>query len=385
KNGFIVFHPDEIITASVSANVAVNSLKIEGQERINELLTASGLVLDHHQNRVDLRFCLFDFSHPLRNIYRYKLEPFDEQWRQTDGRYPMVTYTNLPPGEYSFKLEASVNGINWINSNSRISFLIKPAIWQNWWFWPLVIMVCMAGVSGWLYSRFRKKLRIEREKYEISQRLASLEIRALQSQMNPHFIFNAIHSVQHFMFQGNLLEANNYLTRFATLMRFFMEASIQKRVRLNDEMKMIRLYVELEMLRFDACFDFEISYPGNKESDISEIPSMFIQPYVENAIQHGLANKKGRGHLKLEVKDMPGYLKITIDDNGIGREQASKLRNTFNEERKSRGMQLLKERAEIHNNSALDQISIEVKDKIDENGEPAGTRVILMFFEKEQP
>lgn len=379
KNGLLRFLPfEEGKPGSPGANIVIRSFQTDGEEMIDEL-QGDVLQLPHNRNNVNLRFALLDYSGPAKNQYQYKLHPFDEEWKQTDGRSPMANYTNLPPAQYQFFLKASSDGVHWQDHSGEIRFAIRPAIWQRPWFIPVLFGFATTILFLILYLVFRSKLKKEKRKMEVEKKIASLELKALQAQMNPHFIFNAVNSIQHFMLKGDMLAANDYLTRFARLMRFFLEASIEKKVLLKDEIEMLKLYLELEALRFDSAFDFEINCP---DLTAMEIPTMLIQPYVENAIHHGLATKKGKGHLKLDIKTKDNKLIIHIDDNGIGRQNARKLKNIFDGDRKSRAMELMAERMEMTNVLDDEQIHAEVIDKTDDLGNALGTRVIITLTSK---
>ena len=383
KNGLLTFFPFKIPSVSTSqARVVITSFQTDGEEMLDSLYYTGKLNLDHNHNNVRFRFSLLDYGHPFKNSYRYRLEPFDKSWKKTDGRSPVAMYTNLTPDDYTFIVEGSVDGMNWQSDQGRFSFSIQPAFWQQLWFTPVLFGSVLMLFLGGFYLRFRYNLNAERRKNEIDKKMAALELSALQAQMNPHFIFNAVNSVQHFMLKGDLLAANDYLTRFAKLMRFFLEASINKKVRLNEELEMLSLYLSLESLRFDACFDFKIICPPSVNAQLVKIPAMLIQPYVENAIYHGLSPMKAGGQLTVEIVTGEGQLIFVIDDNGIGREKARKLRNTLNQERRSRAMQLMEERMEVYNLSGEETVKIEIIDKKDPLGKSLGTKVIIKITDK---
>ncbi len=376
KNGLLALRPSEKSERTyVPSKVVVGSMLVNGEERINALGKQS---FHYNENNVSFNFALLAYNRPAKHQYHYQLSPFDENWKQTDGRLPVATYTNLPPGNYTFRLKASADGVNWEQSKN-LPFTIEPALWQRGWFIPALFLALLFIIVAFLRYNFQSRLKAEKEKNEVEKKMISLELHALQAQMNPHFIFNAINSIQHFMLKGDLVQANDYLTRFARLMRFYLEASINKRVRLSEELDMLKLYLELEKLRFDASFDYNIRIEKSVQTMQVEIPSMLLQPHVENAIHHGLATKKGKGHLTITIKENKEKSKliITIEDNGIGRDEARKLRNTLSVKHQSRATQLLNERSQLINNLNEEHLSIVVIDKMNPDAKPEGTKVII--------
>ncbi len=375
KNGLLTFiPPEEDEQVYIPSEVVINSMVVNGKEVVNDPDKES---LPYYENNVSFRFSLLEYSRPAKHQYYYQLSPFDQGWKQTDGRLPLATYTNLPAGKYRFKLKASSDGINWEQSND-LTFTIQPAFWQRSWFVPALFLTLLSIVFAILRYSFQSRLKTEREKNEVEKKMVSLELQALQAQMNPHFIFNATNSIQHFMLKGDMIVANDYLTLFARLMRFYLEASINKKVRLSEELEMLKLYLELEQLRFDARFEFNINCT-EVDTDSVEIPSMLLQPFIENAIYHGLATKKGKGQLTVEIKsdEEKDKLIILIEDNGIGRDEARKLRNTLGIKHQSRAIQLMEERMNLMNNLGEKHLSIEVVDKKDSTAKPEGTKVII--------
>ncbi len=380
KSGLVLFDPEDFKEVTrVRANTVINSFQVNGSERGDGLKDLEEFSLRHDENNLSFTFSLLDFSRPAEHVYRYKLQPFDTEWKQTGARLPTAMYTNLPPASYTFKVNASADGVNWNNTPGVIHFSIVPAFWQQVWFIPALFLLLLGLLSFALYFRFMSRIKKARKKNEIEKKMASLELRALQAQMNPHFIFNAINSIQDFMLKGDLLAANDYLTRFARLMRFFLEASIKKKIRLSDEIAMLRLYVELEALRFDECFEYVLDCSGITDPHLIEIPSMLVQPHVENAIHHGLVTKEGEKKLWVYLVMEKERLTITIEDNGIGREKALQLRNTLNAVHQPRAMQLVEERLEVHNTFHAENIHMDIIDKRDEALKPLGTKVVLVL------
>ncbi|MNY13984.1 Sensor histidine kinase YehU [compost metagenome] len=206
--------------------------------------------------------------------------------------------------------------------------------------------------------------------------MAEYQITALQAQMNPHFIFNAINTIQGYILGKNEGEAYSYLAKFSKLIRMVLHNSQLKVLRLERELEVLHLYIELEQLRFDHCFDYELIVAEGTEITDFNIPGMLLQPYVENAIWHGIVNLENsrRGKLVISIEQVDEQLLISITDNGVGREQAKSFRKNTNH--KSVGMQLTGERLDVMNRlHGENTASVKVIDLLDENGNASGTKV----------
>ncbi len=235
----------------------------------------------------------------------------------------------------------------------------------------LVVGILAYFISKKVISTTKKR---EEEKTKLNKKISDLQLTSLQSQMNPHFIFNALGAVQYFIQTHDTERADEYLSNFAMLMRSILESSKSKYIRLNEEIRLLELYVGLEKVRFEELFDYEIKMDVNVDTEIN-LPPMIIQPFVENAINHGLYNLKERAgylliHFAMPVED---HLIITIRDNGVGREKAASLRM---KKHKSRGTQIVQERLETINNGNEIIVVTETIDII-EDGKPMGTKVII--------
>lgn len=244
-----------------------------------------------------------------------------------------------------------------------------------------ILMITLGiGLLAWLISKqvIKSNKKREEEKTKLNKRIADLQLSSLQSQMNPHFIFNALGSIQYFIQTYDTVKADEFLSNFAMLMRSILESSKSKYISLSEEIKLIKLYVGLEKIRFENLFEYNVEIDENLDLE-SKVPPMIIQPFVENAINHGLYHLKGRkGKLILKFEAThSNEIKITITDNGIGRAAAAKLRN---KNHKSRGMQIVNERLETINGSQELKVNVSTKDR--EKDEKAnGTEIIITISE----
>ncbi|MBS1780815.1 MAG: histidine kinase [Bacteroidetes bacterium] len=368
KSGIVSFSPDSIKTRNYNhIPVYITSLKISGVDSSCAISRHSIINLSYKQNFINIGFAIVDFTKPETHTYRYKLEGFQKKWTYTTADQPYANYTNIPPGKYKFLLEGSVNGNDW-NSQSQFLFIdIHPALWQRPIFWLVLCITIVTAVSLFVYKRIKHIIKKEREKNKIQLEIVTLELNALQAQMNPHFIFNTLNAIQHYIINHDDIAANNYLSRFAKLMRLFLESSKNKYTNLQAEIELNELYISLERLRFEDKFDYSVTIDHKINVNGIRIPSMLIQPFIENAIKHGLIYKQTKGILKLSffISDDQEYILCEIDDNGIGREKSKQLHNK-NEKynaHASRGMQLIRERVDAYNFIEKRKIGIEVIDK----------------------
>ena len=244
------------------------------------------------------------------------------------------------------------------------------------------VILVVVLIGSLLFSRY--KLKQKNYQSELEKKNLETEQRLLRSQMNPHFIFNSLNSIQSYISGNDALTAMTYLSKFAKLMRYILENSREKMISLEDEVNTLQLYIELERIRFKQKFDFSIKIDPKLQPETTYIPPMLIQPFVENSIKHGLRNIKEQGHLQLNFKLNHEVIFCSINDNGIGRVQAQKIDKNKKGKHKSLGMHLTKERIEALNSESKSDIKVEIIDLKNEKGEPAGTEVqITLPFEIE--
>lgn len=223
----------------------------------------------------------------------------------------------------------------------------------------------------------------EKKNVDLQRQAAELEMQALRAQMNPHFIFNCLSSINRFILKNEIKIASNYLTRFSRLIRMVLMNSQKTLIALEDELQMLKLYLDMERLRFKDSFDYSITFLNTMDGDNIFIPPLLLQPFCENAIWHGLMNKEGPGLLKIELSMQDNVLHCTITDNGIGRQKAGEIKSKSAENKKSMGLKITTERLALLNREKGVNTFYEIEDLLDENGNAAGTRVNLKISYKE--
>jgi len=308
----------------------------------------SSLKLPYNNNSLTFYFDVLQFLNPDQVKFSYKLEGEDKDWSEK-SKDKKIIFQNLKPKKYRLRIRAFYNTETNSNRELSISFIIEKPFWKKWY--SIISFILIITLIIWLivYGRTRSIKRKERIRAEISERITEFEMKALRAQMNPHFIFNAINSIQNFMLDNNIDEALNYLSDFAKLIRLTLDNVSKKKISLDDELEYLKYYLSLEKMRFDKKFNIQVIVPDELSYSKIEIPPMVIQPYIENSIKHGFAHKTTDAKIivKFEIVN-EDYLICTIEDNGIGRAKSKEL-NKNNKTHKSKGTFITNERLELLN------------------------------------
>ncbi len=229
-------------------------------------------------------------------------------------------------------------------------------------------------------SRLLEQQHIRQLETEFEQKLADMEMTALRAQMNPHFIFNCLNSIKLYTLQNDADKASDYLNKFARLIRLVLENSRSELVTLQNELEALRLYIELEAMRFKEKVKFEIIVADDIDQRYLRIPPLLLQPYVENAIWHGLMHKPDGGKIQIEVwQSQENLLTICIADDGIGRERSMELESKSAGKYKSFGMQVTADRIRMINQLYNIKTDVQILDITNSFGDPCGTKVVLQI------
>lgn len=343
------------------------------------LLVQQKNVLQHKENNISVEFSLpyYGAADELNVYYRIN----EEVWRTVEQGQRKLSFLSLEPGEYDVQLKAaSADGR--VSEIKHIFFRITPPFWQTWWFYTLS-MLLVAG-SGYILYRYRlylvqKQNDLERQKVELENKLHESILASVKAQMNPHFIFNALNTIQSFIYLNDKKNATTYLGKFSQLTRTILDMSNKNTVSLQEEIDALLLYLELEKTRFDEELAFEMVIAPGVNPDVVHIPSMIIQPYVENAVKHGLLHQKGARWLNCLFELDNGFLRVTIDDNGIGRKRSLALNSIKNKQHQSFATHANEKRLDALNRGNSNTVSVRYIDKVSPLGEPQGTTVVLMI------
>ncbi len=313
----------------------------------------------------------FNFSTPtLRNQnsihYYYRLLGNDTTWNINSFKFNQVTYNALSSGSYTFQIKVENQGK--FSETKSIHFRIQSPFYFRWWFISLNALLFFLIV----YLIYRNQLAKQKRKSDQINELNASKLTAIQSQMNPHFIFNAMNSIQDLILKGNVEHSYSYITTFSNLVRKTLNYSEREFIEFEQEIELLELYLSLEKLRFKAEFSYSID--TNSISSI-KIPPMLIQPFIENALGHGLIHRDGEKtlHISFELQDV---LLCKIEDNGVGRNKAKEIRERQRADHESFSGKAIQKRFEILSNHYNGKLGFEYVDKI-ENGESTGTIVYL--------
>lgn len=302
--------------------------------------------------------------------YNYRLLGLDSAWHPFRNATNQISFYRLAPGDYTFEIAASAG--NYFHSDIQSFHFVVP---KPWWQHTLILLAMIAAVLGlaWLVLWQWKKSLIRRQ--TIREKLVKSQLVALRAQMNPHFLYNVLNTVQGLVYSNRKTEAGELLGNFSDLMRKTLQASDRQLTPLNEEMENIRLYLELEKARFDEGFSYDMEMSGIEDARQIFIPSLILQPFAENAVKHGLMHKAGDKKLLIRFEKEPDGLLVIIDDNGVGRQQSMEINRRSSDKPYSFATMAIHERLELFNSLYQKPITCEIEDKKNETGMAMGTRV----------
>ena len=387
-NGYNVFDPDKIRINPVQPVVVISMFRKFNEIVPDDFYNGDTIRLNYDDNFFSFEIAALDYTNPSKNKYKYKLEDIDKDWVYANAENRWAEYKKVHPGKYTFMANGSNNDGVWNENGIVLTLLIKPPWWATWYFRAFIILLIAFSIWWIIYWRTRRmKRRHEMEKrlLDFEKQKFDLEQKALRLQINPHFIFNSLNSIQSYILENDIENAVFYLGKFSQLMRIILSNTTSKYVTLKDELAAIRYYIELEQLRFSNKFDYKIKIDPELDEEYIEIPPMIIQPYVENAIIHGLINLPDTGTLNIIInKNSDKSLLCIVRDNGIGREKAAEIVRDSGIKHKSRGMLITKARLEILNRQSKDDFSVKIIDLKDKENNPSGTevRIIIHYMEE---
>jgi ligand-binding sensor domain-containing protein len=335
------------------------------------LAIRKSVVLNYKQNFLTIEFASLNFSSIVQTKYYYKLSGVNNDWMNA-GIRRSATYTNLQPGDYTFTVKAD-NG-NAVSKETSFEIIIEPPFWKTTWF----IVLCLILVAAIIYFLIQRRIKTIRSKAELKQKIAETEMIALRAQMNPHFIFNCLNSIDNLIQTNEKEKATTYLAKFAKLIRAILENSGTNSIACWKDLETLKLYLELEELRWGKKISYRLNIAPEILQGDYKVPPMIIQPYVENAIHHGLLNKEqGRGELLIDVKTEKNQIIYAIEDNGIGRKKAMEYKLLNKPAHQSMGLDITKERINLFNQNNNGSVTIA---DLYNNNEAAGTRVTVSLI-----
>ena len=352
--------------------VDIKSLKVFDKLLPMNSMNNGAIDLTYKQNFFTIQFNAIHYFKPNNIRYVHKLEGIDPDW-STEGQ-AQVSYTNISGGNYKFRVKA-INSLGIEGPESVLDIFIEPPFWQKSWF--QILFGC--GLIGLVFGYIKyREIKIN-EKRNLEQLALQSEIKSLRSQMNPHFIFNAINTVKHKVLTDNPLQASEFLSQFALLLRKILYQTREQVVSVKEDLETLELYIALEQER--QVGGFKVIYDVDETLDLNSIfiPPMLVQPFVENAIKHGLPKLKDNGLLTISIKKLdpqytPNQCFIAIEDNGVGRIKNMEFSATNH---KSLGMTITQERIDMYNKLTGANLKFEIIDKINDWGNAEGTKIIM--------
>ncbi len=261
-------------------------------------------------NQLDFTIATIDFSGQPKKPFNYKLEPIHKNWKTT--RSQQLIFNNLQPNNYMLHIKSG-------NLIKTLKFTVKPLFWQRLWF-RLVVASLIASVLFFVFwylgkqTQLKKTILLQQEK-----KIAQSQLRALRSQMNPHFVFNSLSAIQYYITENDFKTSEKYLIKFSKLIRRFFEIAKEETTTVAEEAKLLKNYLDIEKLRFKDKLSFTVTVDDSINADTVIIPTMLLQPIVENAVNHGIFNKTTAGTITVTFSRLEAHtIQVTITDDGVG-------------------------------------------------------------------
>ncbi len=370
NKGLITFPANIRTVNSIKPNIYLKRLLVNDEE----VPIYTHIKLPYNQNKLIVYFGTQGFTHKHQYSYSYKMQGLDTVWTESGYNTDYARFTSLPPGDYTFMVRAyNEDGGVSVNTATIKIHVAKP-FWMEWWFFVVAGLGLVLLVSGVFFLR----IRTINKRNQLEQGIRSSQLAALKAQMNPHFVYNALNSIQDLVLQNDIRNANIYFSKFSTLMRKVLDASGKDKLPLQEELEMLELYLELEKLRFGKQFEYALTVVGVADKEELAIPAMIIQPFVENALKHGLLHKEGDKKLSIqfELLHTQKQLVCTITDNGVGRKRADEINARKVKSHKSFAVNATQQRLELLNKYYQGKIGLQTID-LGTDDKPTGTMVVL--------
>lgn len=378
------------IYISSADGILCQQLKPEDAEKFNPVFVLNAFlvngkqfaesgnyVLDHKQNTIEINYSILSFKTGSEYPLYYRIN--ENEWKLCSFEMRSLLLASLAPGSYRIEFrfgdESEKRPVV-----SILNFTIDKPWWYKWW---AIVLYAGLFVSG-IFILYQKQIGIQQrknkmltEKIELEKNLNNSILTSIKSQMNPHFFYNALNTIQSFIYANDKQNAGNYLSKFSKLTRMVLEMSEKELISLQEEITACTLYLELEEARFGKDFHFSIEVKSGVSPEQTRLPSMIIQPYIENAVKHGLLHKKGEQKLQIIFERKENNLIVTIDDNGIGRQRSAELNAMRKDKHQPFSSEANQKRLELLNRGRKNPLGVKYIDKQDENGLPCGTTVII--------
>ncbi|THU39459.1 histidine kinase [Niastella caeni] len=334
-------------------------------------------VIAHEKNNVRFDYIGISYKSGGDIRYRYRLLELDSAWHET--RETFLSYPILPSGNYQLQLQA----INKFDVHSKLltaRFAIEKLLYEKTWFQVLIGFIFLAAVGLLITVIVRRIRKREQEKTAFSKRISELEQLSRKAQMNPHFIFNSLNSIQHYVMEADVVGANKFISGFSRLIRQTLDFSSKPEISLEEELDYLTNYLEIEKTRLENAFSWFVSIEKGVEPAEYYIPPMLLQPFVENSVRHGLRFRRDKdGIVTITVKQENDNLIVILEDNGIGRKAAMQYKSISPINYQSKGLSLTADRIDMFNKEHERKITMYIDDLEDNFHNSLGTRVTISF------
>ena len=350
----------------------INEIQINGKRReVNQLKE-----LNTDENDVAINFSTLAFVPNESYSVSYKIN--NSEWKTLDLNDKNLKLYSLASGNYTIQL--AINHDNLKIDLQTIQFEIKKPFWLK----PIFLFGFGFVFLGLIYAFYKLQiLKLEKrnqlllEKVNLEKNLNQSKLKAIKSQMNPHFFYNALNTIQSFILSNEKKQAVSYLSKFSNLTRTILEMTEKETISIAEEVKTLSLYLDIEKARFEEDFNYHIQVDNEIDAENIKIPTMLLQPYVENAVKHGLLHKQGEKAVTIHFQKETEHIKISIDDNGIGRQKSTELNAIKNKNHNSFATEAMQNRVNLLNQYNQKNISIQYIDKTNLNNQPTGTSVVF--------
>ncbi len=372
NNGLITYPFSEVISQTFNPKLILNNIRLNNINRI--ILNNS--VFNYNENNIEINYSILSFNTLGKFPLYYKIN--SNPWVLASPNSRTLFLNELSPNDYTIQFKLGEN-----DKNAFPTQIIKFKINKPWWKSIGAISLYLVLTSIILFLVFiyktksiTKKNELLTEKLILERNLRDSMLTSIKSQMNPHFFYNALNTIQSFIFSDDKRNASTYLSKFSKLTRLILEMSEKETVTLQEEIEALKLYLDIEQVRFNGELNYNITIGNNINTDFIKIPAMLIQPYVENALKHGLLHKKGTKHIDLNFSLIDKTLKIEVNDNGIGRNKSQEINAQKIDKHKSFSTNANLKRIELLNANNF-KISLNIKDKVNSDCASDGTDVTI--------
>lgn len=311
-NGVSIVNYNVSVVKNVPPPIYINTVMIDS----TKYFYPSNIVAPYKTNKLKIEYTALNFSYPEGIEYRWRLEPGSKNWNITTNK--SIEMPTLSQGEYEFVVEARVNKGEW-GKASKLIISIPTPFWKTWWFISLELLILILSIYIILSYRFKKKTEKEKQEQLVINKINYFKEQAFHALINPHFIFNCMNSIQYYIRKNNNELAYKYLDQFGILIRMILDHSQETFIELKSELERLEIYLSLEKLRCGNLLSYTIKIDSALDIYKITIPNMIIQPYVENAIWHGIMPKSVPGNVDIYIdKTDDEFFKISIIDDGVG-------------------------------------------------------------------